>query len=112
MKPSIALTLTLAAMLSSSAFAQRQSPTMPPTSTPPATQPPASTEMQQTPPSAAQAAQLENVFDKLNVSHTGKLTKAEAQAHPVVAANFDAADTNHDGVLTKDEFLAAFKPAQ
>jgi hypothetical protein len=108
MKSSIALTLTLAAVLSSSAFAQRQPPTYtsPPTSTPP----PASTETQKTPPSAAQQAQLENIFEKLNVSHTGKLTKAEAQAHPVIAANFDAADTNHDGVLTKDEFLAAFKP--
>jgi hypothetical protein len=40
------------------------------------------------------------------------MTKAEAQAHPTVAANFDAADANHDGVVTKEEFLAAFKPAQ
>jgi hypothetical protein len=40
------------------------------------------------------------------------MTRAEAQAHPTVAANFDAADANHDGVVTKDEFLAAFKPAQ
>jgi hypothetical protein len=104
MKSSIAL--TLAAVLSSGAFAQQQ----PPTSTPPTgTQPPASTAIQQTSPSAAQAAQLGAIFDKLNVSHTGKLTRAEAQAHPTVAANFDAADTNHDGVLTKDEFVAAFQ---
>jgi hypothetical protein len=40
------------------------------------------------------------------------MTKSEAQAHPAVAANFDAADANHDGVLTKEEFLAAFRPAQ
>jgi hypothetical protein len=40
------------------------------------------------------------------------MTKEEAQAHPTVAANFDSADTNHDGVLTKEEFMAAFKPAQ
>ena len=105
MKSSIAF--TLAAVLSSGAFAQQQPPT-----SPPSTQPPASTATQHTPPSEGQTANLEAIFDKLNVSHTGKLTKAEAQAHPTVAANFDAADTNHDGVLTKDEFLAAFKPAQ
>jgi hypothetical protein len=40
------------------------------------------------------------------------MTKAEAQAHPTVAANFDAADANHDGVLTKEEFLAAFRSPQ
>jgi len=68
--------------------------------------------MKQTPPSTAQAADLGAIFDKLNVSHTGKLTRAEAQAHPTVAANFDAADTDHDGVVSKDEFLAAFRPAQ
>jgi hypothetical protein len=107
MKMSIALTLTLAAVLSSGAFAQQRAPTY----TQPSSPPPASTETQ-TSPSASQTAQLGAIFDKLNVSHTGKMTKAEAQAHPVVAANFDAADTNHDGVLTKDEFLAAFKSAQ
>jgi hypothetical protein len=107
MRSSIAF--TLAAVLSSGAFAQQpQTYTTPP----PGTQPPASSATQETPPSAAQAADLGAIFDKLNVSHTGKLTRAEAQAHPTVAANFDAADTNHDGVVTKDEFLAAFKPAQ
>jgi hypothetical protein len=63
--------------------------------------------MQQTTP-----VDVGTIFDELNASHTGKLTKAEAQAQPTVAANFDAVDANHDGVLTKDEFLAAFKPAQ
>ena len=108
MKSSIAL--TLAAVLSSGAFAQQQPPTYtpPPTSTPP----PGSTATQETQPSAAQTSNLEAIFDKLNVSHTGKMTRAEAQAHPTVAANFDSADTNHDGVLTKDEFMAAFQPAQ
>ncbi len=48
------------------------------------------------------------IFDKLNSSHTGKLTREEAKAQPTVAGNFDAADTNKDGVLSKDEFLAAF----
>jgi hypothetical protein len=101
MKPSIAF--TLAAVLSSAAFGQQER-----TYTPP----PANTSMQQAPSSAAPAVDVGAIFDKLNTSHAGKLTKAEAQAQPTVAANFDAADTNHDGVLTKDEFLAAFKPAQ
>ena len=101
---------TLAAVLSSvAAFAQQGQTYTPP---PPNTSPPASTSMQQTPSSAAPSVDVGAIFDKLNTSHTGKLTKAEAQSQPTVAANFDTADTNHDGVLTKDEFLAAFKPAQ
>ncbi len=107
----------LLTVLSSAAFAQQPPATNAQTPgsmqhSPSTTEPPANTSMQQTPPSSAQAADLGAIFDKLNVSHTGKLTKAEAQAHPTVAANFDAADTNHDGVVTKDEFLAAFRPAQ
>jgi hypothetical protein len=107
MKSSIAF--TLATVLSSGAFAQQHPPTY---TSPPSSPPPASTATQDTPQAAAQTANLEAIFDKLNVSHTGKLTRAEAQAHPTVAANFDAADANHDGVVTKDEFLAAFRPAQ
>lgn len=101
------LAFALAAALSSVAFAQQQ----PRTDTPPSTStaPPANTAAQQAPSATARTTQLSAIFDQLNTSHTGKLTKAEAQAHPTVAANFDAADTNHDGVLTKDEFLAAFQ---
>lgn len=97
-----------AALLAGTALAQQQ----PRSYTPP---PSATTQAQeaQTPSSAGPtAADIGAIFDKLNTSHSGKMTKAEAQAHPTVAANFDAADTNHDGVLTKDEFLAAFKPQQ
>lgn len=103
------IALTVAAVLSSGALAQQQPNPMPGA---PGTQPAPDSTMEQTAPSPAQTSSLETIFDKLNVSHTGKMTKAEAQAHPTVAANFDAADTNHDGVLSKDEFLAAFKPAQ
>ena len=92
-------------LFSSAALAQQPQPSPPPQDSPnAATQQPA--------PSAAPAMDLGQIFDRLNTSHTGKMTKAEAQAHPAVAANFDAADTNHDGVLTKEEFLAAFRPAQ
>jgi hypothetical protein len=62
--------------------------------------------------SAAPAIDVGAIFDKLNTSHSGKLSRDEAQAQPTVASNFDAADTNKDGVLTKDEFLAAFRPQQ
>lgn len=103
------IALTAAAVVSSGAFAQQHPSSVPAA---PGTQPSQDSTMEQTAPSAAQTSSLEAIFDKLNVSHSGKLTKAEAQAHPTVAANFDAADTNHDGVLTKDEFVAAFKPAQ
>jgi hypothetical protein len=107
MKPLIAF--TFAAVLSSAAFGQQDRTYTPPPANAP---PPASTSMQQAPSSAAPAVDVGAIFDKMNTSHTGKLTKAEAQAQPTVAANFDTADTNHDGVLTKDEFLAAFKPGQ
>jgi len=101
------IAFTLAALLCGVAFADQQS------QAPPASpQRAETTAPQASPPSAAPAVDIGEIFDRLNTSHTGKLTKAEAQAIPVVAANFDAADTNHDGVLTKDEFLAAFKPAQ
>ncbi len=106
MKLSVAF--TLAALFSGAAFAQSQPQAGPHTYTPP----PASTTAQQSPPSDTTAPDLGAIFDKLNTSHTGKLTKAEAQAHPTVASNFDAADTNHDGVVTKEEFMAAFKPQQ
>jgi len=105
MKPSTAITLTLATVLSSTAFAQQTAPST--------GAPPAGASTQQAPPSAAPTSMdLGSIFDRLNTSHSGKMTKAEAQAHPTVASNFDSADTNHDGVLTKEEFLAAFKPAQ
>lgn len=108
MKSLIAFTVAVA--LSGAALAQQQ----PRSAAPPEnTAPPANTGAQQAPAaSTARTQQLEAIFDQLNTSHTGKLTRAEAQAHPTVAANFDAADTNHDGVVTKEEFLAAFQPAQ
>jgi hypothetical protein len=104
------IAFTLAAVLSGAALAQQQPRTY--TQPPPSTAPSGNTAAQQAPSSTARTAQLGAIFDQLNTSHTGKLTRAEAQAHPTVAANFDAADTNHDGVLTKEEFIAAFEPAQ
>jgi Ca2+-binding EF-hand superfamily protein len=106
------LALSALTVLSGAALAQQA----PQPYTPP---PPAATQTTPSAPSAstqtqsqAQTNDLETIFDKLNKSHTGKMTKSEAQAHPTVAANFDAADANHDGVLTKEEFMAAFRPPQ
>jgi len=108
MKLAVAVT-TLALLASTAGFAQQPSP-----NSTQAPAPAASPNAMQSPPSEAAPtgaadSRLAAVFDKLNTSHTGKLTREEAQAHPTVAANFDAADANKDGVVTKDEFLAAFK---
>jgi hypothetical protein len=101
MKSSIAL---VAAMLSTAAFAQ-QAPQNPPAA-PTSAQRPAT----ETAPHASQSVDVGAVFDRLNTSHDGKLTRQQAQAHPTVAANFDSVDTNHDGVISREEFLAAFQP--
>jgi hypothetical protein len=104
MKLSVAL--TVAALLASTAAMAQHEPGSPAGSY---HAPPQSQAAQA--PSAPQAGATANVaaiFDKLNTSHTGKLTREEAKAQPTVAGNFEAADTNKDGVLSKDEFLAAF----
>lgn len=100
MKLSVALTVV--GLLCSAAAVAQQEPQTPETSTNAAVQPPPA-------PPAGPAVDVGAIFDKLNTSHTGKLTKDEAQAHPTVAEHFDSADTNKDGVLTKDEFLVAFR---
>jgi hypothetical protein len=102
MKSSIAL---LAVMLSTAAFAQ-QAPQKYPTA--PNNAQPSATEA--APHASQQSVDVVAIYDKLNTSHDGKLTRQQAQAHPTVAANFDSADTNHDGVISKEEFMAAFQP--
>jgi hypothetical protein len=109
MKQTVALTVT-AVLASAAVFAQSPSRTSP--ATPPATTAPAPQASTSGPPGEPASARMGAIFDQLNTSHTGKMTRQEAQAHPTVAAGFDSADTNKDGVLTKDEFLAAFQPAQ
>jgi hypothetical protein len=102
MKLSAALTI-IALLASTAAIAQREpaNPSGSYNSTPQAAQTAPA-------PQTGATANLAAIFDKLNSSHTGKLTREEAEAQPTVAGNFDAADTNKDGVLSKDEFLAAF----
>ena len=57
-------------------------------------------------PALAQDAGL--VFTALDTNKDGKVSPAEAQRNTLVSDNFAAADKNHDGFLSKDEFVAAF----
>lgn len=45
------------------------------------------------------------MFTDSDANHDGKVSAAEAKAHADAA--FDAADTNHDGILTPEERQAA-----
>jgi hypothetical protein len=100
----VVILVTAATLFSGAALAQaqREAPQMPQRAPDAATQ---------APPSAqAQSVDVGAIFDKLDVNHDGKLTPDEAQAHPTVASHFKDADANGDGVVTKEEFMAAFKP--
>ncbi len=57
-------------------------------------------------PAMAQDAGL--VFTALDVNKDGKISQEEAQRNTQVAQNFTLADKDHDGFLSKDEFMAAF----
>jgi Ca2+-binding EF-hand superfamily protein len=46
-------------------------------------------------------------FSKLDTNADGQIERSEVQNNPRELAKFDAADTNHDGVVTKDEARAA-----
>lgn len=45
-------------------------------------------------------------FRQLDVDGDGWITVEEAAAHPEVAANFQKADSDHDGRLSSEEFEA------
>jgi EF hand domain-containing protein len=92
------LTFTAAALLSSFAFAQDQTPAQGQTPQPGETA---------SPPAAA--PQSGSIFDVLDSNRDGNIAQTEAAAHPTVAQNFAQADTNGDGALSREEFAAAFK---
>lgn len=52
--------------------------------------------------------ELDKNFDVADKNRDGKLTKQEAQSGPVpfIARNFDAIDTHHAGVVTKSDVHA------
>lgn len=97
--------LTVATLLTGTALAQAQQGTQPG----PAPGAPAST-AQSPPPAQTQSVDVGAIFDKLDTNHDGKLTPDEAAVHPTVAAHFKDADADGDGVITKEEFMTAFKP--
>ena len=57
-------------------------------------------------PALAQDAGL--VFTALDTNKDGKISQAEAQRNSMVSQSLADADKNHDGFLSKDEFIAAF----
>jgi Ca2+-binding EF-hand superfamily protein len=57
-------------------------------------------------PAVAQDATL--VFTALDANKDGKVSQAEAQRNTMVSEIFSTADKDHDGFLSKDEFMAAF----
>jgi Ca2+-binding EF-hand superfamily protein len=95
--------LTVATLLTGTALAQA-----PPGGAPTAGAAPSTT--QAAPPAQTQSVDVGAIFDKLDTNHDGKLTPDEAAVHPTVAAHFKDADANGDGVITKEEFITAFKP--
>ena len=90
------VTLAVAALLSTAALGQSETPPPPqPSTTPPATSP-----------------QAGSIFDTLDADRNGSIVQQEAQAHPTVAQHFTTADANADGNLSREEFAAAFKTQQ
>ena len=52
-------------------------------------------------------AAIEAAFKRADVNKDGKLSRAEAEMLPSVAARFDDIDKAKKGYLTMDEFIAA-----
>lgn len=61
--------------------------------------------------------EMKAAHDKINARHMarndtdrdGRISRAEAAAHPRLAENFDRIDSNGDGFVTKEEMMAARK---
>jgi Ca2+-binding EF-hand superfamily protein len=45
-------------------------------------------------------------FMEADTNHDGMISREEAQAMPFVAKHFDEFDTNHDGYITREEMRA------
>ena len=77
--------------------------TQPSVTTPPAAMAPAQTPAAK-PARAGEDDAIE--FDKLDKNHDGFLDKSEAMMEPRLLAEWASADTNKDGKISKEEFLA------
>jgi len=53
------------------------------------------------------ASDLERAFGFMDGDRDGKVSRQEASGFRGVAKNFDRADTNHDGFLSREEFDTA-----
>ena len=53
------------------------------------------------------ASDLERAFGFMDGDHDGKVSRQEASGFRGVARNFDRADTNQDGFLSREEFDTA-----
>lgn len=45
-------------------------------------------------------------FNKLDMNHTGYLSKKEAGSVPGLVSDWKSADTNHDGKISRSEYMA------
>jgi len=57
-------------------------------------------------PSARERIAMEAAFARADANNDGKLSRAEAAHLPAIEARFDALDTDGDGFLSIDEFIA------
>jgi Ca2+-binding EF-hand superfamily protein len=58
--------------------------------------------------SGAYAQDAALVFDALDTDDNGTVSQDEASVNEFVSQGFAAADSNGDGALSREEFLAAF----
>ena len=54
--------------------------------------------------------QVHQAFQLADANADGQLTRAEAQRLPLLPKSFEDSDSNKDGVLTENEYLASFSP--
>ena len=50
------------------------------------------------------AQDIDRVFGFIDANRDGKISRAEAAGFRNIAKHFDAADTNHDDLLSREEF--------